>query len=143
MGAPSERWASGGEELIQVPKELLSYEGGNLYGLDDSDLPGLGTGEGDQGGLEAGDDGETIDAEPLGILGHLAGPTAAGELTPLQWARQWEASKRAEAEELRRAAGPKLAPAPKCDETPMFKFGAENKNDVFVPDFPFAGPART
>ena len=28
----------GGEELRTIPKELLSYAGGNLYGLDDSEL---------------------------------------------------------------------------------------------------------
>ena len=56
-----------GDEPVDDFKDLLEYEGGNLYALNDDGMEGAAA----MGGLSAGSD-EGVESDPLGLLAGLA-----------------------------------------------------------------------
>ena len=115
-----------GDEPVDDFKDLLEYEGGNLYALNDDGLEAAA-----MGGLSAGND-EGVESDPLGLL---AGLTRAGRGCDDEassdsdsdgkryiWSttpegREREARKRERAERRSKELGPRLS------ANPAFQFG--------------------
>ena len=110
-----------GDEPVDSVKDNLSYEGGNLYALDDEGMEVLAA-AGNVGGVCAEEQNDYA-ADPLGLGCVECASVSSGESDgrPHRWAvspegRAREARKRAEAECLNKEVGPKLSPE--------FRFGA-------------------
>ena len=131
-----------GDEPVDSVKNNLSYEGGNLYALDDEGMEVLAA-AGLVGGVCAEEQNDYA-ADPLGLGCVECASVSSGESDgrPHRWAvspegRARDARKRAQAERLKREFGTKL--------DPEFRFGprsslpAPSEPCKFGPDF--QGPA--
>ena len=121
---------TGGELMSEFAPSLLTYDKeAGAYVLDDEKL--VAESEHVQG-LEAQDDQEELQADPLGLCCGLEhNCSSSSNSQALKWARDFQAQQREEASRLNRENGP------------QFQFGSQNTSKIVIPELPdFSGLAQ-